>query len=376
VSAPRRILHVVPSLERGGIELWLMQMRRSADPARYGMDFLVLNRETGELAPEARSLGCQVVTSPEPQRPWKVWRDVATMLRDRGPYDVVHGHVHHYNGLILLVAAWCGVPCRVAHSHTDTRVVEQHAGWRRRCYLALMKQSIRRSATRRIAVSRNAAEDLFGADWTADRRCVVIPCGIDLAAFRGAGRRAETRRLLGLPEGALVIGHVGRFHHRKNHGFLLEIAAELFGRDQHARLLLVGDGELLPAIQSRAMALGIAGRVVFAGARADVADLMQAMDVFVFPSHFEGLGLVLIEAQATGLPCVISEGLPREIDVVAGLIHRLPLTEPAAAWATAALEAASAPHETADRAFQAICQSDFSAERSAVNVLGVYEQAG
>jgi glycosyltransferase involved in cell wall biosynthesis len=373
---PCRILHVVPSLERGGIEMWLMQMRRSADAARYAMDFLVLHREAGELAPEARSLGCQVVTSPEPQRPWKVWRDFATMLRAHGPYDVVHGHVHHYSGLILLVAACYGVPCRVAHSHTDTRVVEQHARWPRRCYLALMKQGIRRFATRRIAVSRSAAEDLFGSDWAADRRCVVIPCGIDLPAFRGAGRRLETRWALGLPEDSLVIGHVGRFHQPKNHGFLLEIAAEVFARDKHARLLLVGDGELLPEVQSRAMALGIAGRVVFAGARADVAALMQAMDVFVFPSHFEGLGLVLIEAQATGLPCVLSEGLPREIDVVPGLIHRLPLTEPAAAWASAALQAASAPHETADRAFQAICQSDFSAERSAANVLRVYEQAG
>jgi len=370
---PRRILHAVPSLERGGIETWLMQMRLSVDPARYAMDFLVLHREAGTLAPEARRRGSQVVTSSEPHKPWEVWRTLATMLRDHGPYDIVHGHVHHYNGLVLSVAAWHGVPCRVAHSHSDTRVVERHASWPRRRYLGLMKHWIRRFATHRIAVSRNAAEDLFGPDWTRDRRCAIIPCGIDLGSFQEVDRRVETREALGLSGDALVIGHVGRFLRSKNHHFLLEVAARAFDQDSRARLLLVGDGELLPDVQSRARALGIANQVVFTGARPDVARLMRAMDVFVFPSYYEGLGLVLLEAQASGLPCVVADGLPGEIDVVPGLVHRLPLIAPAATWATVALDARDSARPSARQAWETLSRSRFTIERSIEELLRVYE---
>ena len=298
------------------------------------------------------------------------------MLRLYGPYDVVHSHVHHFSGLLLRLAAWHGVPIRIAHSHNDTRPAEAGASWRRQLYLLAMKRSIQRYATRRIAASRIAAEDLFGPDWAADPRCEILFCGLDFSVFAGQDRRAEARQALGLPDHALVIGHVGRFHKRKNHEFVLDIAAELFARERRARLLLVGEGELLRAIEGRAERLGIADRVVFTGARADVPMLMQAMDVFLFPSHHEGLGLVLLEAQATGLPCVLADGLPEEADVVPSLMHRLPLAASVETWATAVLEAVDAPHETADRAWQAVCQSDFSLQRSAANVLRVYEQAG
>jgi glycosyltransferase involved in cell wall biosynthesis len=376
-TAPRplRILHVVSSLERGGIELWLMQVLQTIDRERYRMDFLVLGERTGVLEQQLRSLGSQVLICRSYRRLWQLRREFADVLASYGPYDVVHSHVHHFSGLIARMAAWHGVAIRVVHSHNDTRPAETGASWRRRLYLLAMKRWIRRYATQRVAASRLAAEDLFGPDWAADPRCEILFYGLDFSVFAGQNRRGETRQALDLPGDALVIGHVGRFHRRKNHEFVLDIAAEIFARKERARLLLVGDGELMPAIESRAQQLGIADRVVFTGARADIPALMQAMDVFVFPSHHEGLGLVLLEAQASGLPCMLAEAIPEEVDVVPSLIHRLPLTVSAEIWASAVLEAVEAPRETADRTWQAVCQSDFSLERSAANVLRVYQQA-
>lgn len=372
---PARILHVVPSLERGGIETWLMHMLRRTDPARHAVDFLVLYRTAGAFAPEAQSLGCHVSTSPEPQNLWQLWRGFAAMLRAHGPYEIVHSHVHHFSGLIMRMGAWHGVPVRIAHSHNDTRLVERYASWRRRLYLRLMKRWVQRFATDRIAVSRSAAEDLFGPDWTSDRRCRIIPCGIDLTAFAGADCRPAVRQALGLPKDALVIGHVGRFQERKNHRFLLEIATEAFARDATARLLLVGDGELKPVIEARAAELRISDRIVFTGARADVAALMQAMDVFVLPSYYEGLGLVLLEAQALGIPCVLSDRLPEEADVVPGLMHRLPLTAPAATWIKVIFKAVASPRPSADQACRVLSQSEFTIERSVDSMFRVYGAA-
>jgi glycosyltransferase involved in cell wall biosynthesis len=370
---PQRILHVVPSLERGGIELWLMQVLQTINRDRYEMDFLVLNASSGPLESELRSLGSQVVTSRQPRKPWRLWSDFANMSRIHGPYDVVHSHVHHLSGLIMRMAARHRVPIRIVHSHNDTRPAEADASWRRQLYLRTMKRWIRRDATHRVAASRIAAEDLFGHGWIADPRCQILLYGLDFSPFASQGRRAETRQALGLPENALVIGHVGWFQRRKNHAFVLDIAAELFAREKRAWLLLVGEGELMPTIKSRAQQLRIADRVVFTGTRSDIPLLMRAMDAFLFPSHHEGLGLVLLEAQADGLPCVLSEDLPHEADVVPSLMHRLPLTAPAAHWAECLLQVAGKAPISRESALQALSESEFSIHRSVARLLQVYD---
>jgi glycosyltransferase involved in cell wall biosynthesis len=374
-TGPCRILHVVSSLEHGGIEVWLLQMLRRIDRDRYQMDFFVLRERAGALEQEVQTLGSRVLIARSPRRVWQVGRDFSNALASYGPYDVVHSHVHHFGGLIVRMAARHGVPLRVAHSHNDTRVVERHASWPRRCYLGLTRRWIRRFATDRIAVSRSAADDLFGPNWSRDPRCEIIPCGVDFTAFAGSDSRLVTRQALGLPEDASVFGHVGRFHRRKNHGFLLEIAARLFARNERAYLLLIGDGELMPEIKAQAHQLGIGDRVVFTGDRADVPILMQAMDAFVFPSHHEGLGLVLLEAQAAGLPCVLNEDLPEEADVVSSLMHRLPLTAPAAAWAERLLQVAGRAPLRRENALKAMSESEFGIERSVARLLRAYSTA-
>lgn len=222
---------------------------------------------------------------------------------------------------MLALAAWQGVPTRIAHSHSDIRRLQREASLPRRVYYRTTETLIDRFATTGIAVSRNAASSLFGADWEQDSRWRVLHCGIDLAPFAKPVDREAVRARLGLPANAFVVGHVGRFMPVKNHAFLVDVFARVYEERSDARLLLVGDGPLRSTIERKVAALGLEDAVVFAGVQTVVPEiLLGAVDVFVLPSHYEGIPLVLIEAQAAGLPSVVSRtvstesvGLPQKV---------------------------------------------------------------
>jgi glycosyltransferase involved in cell wall biosynthesis len=206
-----------------------------------------------------------------------------------------------------------------------------------------MKRWIRQAATVGLACSQTAAAALYGPEWQSDARWRLLYYGIDLEPFTTAIERDEVRAALGIPADAFVIGHVGRFMEQKNHGFLVEIAAQVLRRKSNAYLLLVGEGVLLPAIQQQVHQLGLAERTLFTGLRRDVPRLMRgAMDLFLLPSLYEGLPMVLLEAQAAGLPCLLSQVISEETDVVMPLLHRCSLEEPAGAWAQTVLDLSEA----------------------------------
>lgn len=339
-TGPVRVLHVLECMNRCGLETWLMHVLRHIDRDRFRMDFVVHASVPGAYDDEIRALGSEVIPCLHPSRPWTYARNFRRILRELGPYDVVHSHVHHFSGLVLRMAGAAGVPIRIAHSHLDTTRLQAGAGSLRGAYLALMNRWIARYSTTRLAASCPAAEALFGTGRGDCDRYRVLHCVVDLEPFRQPADRDAVRAELGIPPDAFVIGHVGRFAPQKNHTFLVEIFGELVRREPSAHLLLVsGEGELLPAVEWQLARAGLAERVVFTGSRPDVPRLMLgAMDVFLFPSRFEGLGLVLVEAQAAGLPCVISDVVPEEADVVPGLVRRMSLARPAEAWAEAILD--------------------------------------
>jgi glycosyltransferase involved in cell wall biosynthesis len=197
-----------------------------------------------------------------------------------------------------------------------------------------MKRLIWNCATVGIAVSRRAADALFPPDWRDHEKWRVMLLGIDSEPFEKTVDGNTLRRELGIRPDVNVVGHVGRFEEQKNHTFLLRIAAEYLKRDGNAVFLLVGDGPLKQRIEAEATELGIAGQICFAGIRKDVPALMRGvMDVFLFPSLFEGLPLVLLEAQAAGLVCLLSDNIAEETDVVPLLLHRESLASSAASWA-------------------------------------------
>lgn len=337
------VLHVVGELSRGGSETWLMNVLRNIGQTELKMDFLTHQASPGIYDDEARSLGAKILFCPGVENPARYAKSFRRLADEHGPYDIVHSHVHHFSGYVLWLARRAGIRGRVAHSHLDTRGVDARAGLLRRGYLALMTRLIRENATARLACSRPAAAALYGEDWAEVRNgrpaARVHYCSCDLEQFRRPTDRQAARRELGVPDRAFVVGHVGRFDPQKNHAFLLDVARALLDHEPRALFLLVGDGPLRARMEERAARLGLGDRVRFLGSRGDVPRLMTAvMDAFVFPSLFEGLGMVLVEAQAAGLPCVLSDAVPREADVVPGLPRRLGLDESAEDWAEALLE--------------------------------------
>jgi glycosyltransferase involved in cell wall biosynthesis len=369
-----RILQVLGALNVGGVETWLLDVLRYIDRDHFGIDFLVHTAQPSAYDDDVRALGSTIIAGLHPGRPWLYARTFKRILRKHGPYDVVHSHVHHYSGYVLRLAQQAGVRVRIAHCHSDRAQREAHASVLRRGYLTLMEHWIAHHATVGLAASRAAARDLFGAAWEANPRWRVLHCARDLQQFQATVDPGAVRAELGLPLDAFVIGHVGSFINAKNHTFLVDIACEVAARDPHTWVLLVGDGPLSPAIRQQVAQVGLADRVVFAGTRSDVPQLMQgAMDVFVFPSLFEGLGLVLVEAQAAGLPCVSSAAIPEEADVVKPLVRRVSLAQPASAWAEVILAArAAGPGVTRQEALALVTHSSFNMRTNIEHLERIY----
>lgn len=360
---PVRILQVVGGMNRAGVETWLMHVLRHIDRERFRMDFLVHTEEPCAYDDEIRALGSRIIPCMHPSRPWIYAKNFRQILKEFGPYNVVHSHVYYFSGYVLRLAAKAGVPARIAHSHS-TADGRQDTIYRR-IYRKLNKRWIFKYATSGIAASRNAASELFGIHWESDQRWKVIYCGIDLDPFRKTIEKTKVREELGIPLESKVIGHVGRFNKPKNHTFLVQIAAELAKSDQSIWFLLVGDGPLRPNVEQQVSDLGLSNRFVFAGVREDVPRLMMgAMDVFLFPSLYEGLGIVLLEAQAAGLPCITSDVVPRESEVVSDLISYLPLSEDPGYWARHVEEAIENPRQDRSKCLEAIEKKGYSIESS------------
>ena len=373
---PVRVLHVVGGMNRGGVETWLMHVLRRVDRREAAMDFLAHVEEPCAYDEEILRLGAKVIRCPHIRRPLQYAHCLRAVLTGPEPYDVVHSHVHHYSGWVLHVARRARVRERIAHSHNDTRAYQRAAGPARKAYLIAMRHLLSRSATALLSCSEEAELALFGPRAAVDERSRVLKYGIALEGYARSRstQRESIRSSLGISRESVVIGHVGRFVHQKNHPFLLEVFTELKKRVPEAHLLLVGGGQLEEQTKRLAVDLGVADSVTFAGIRADVEALMlHAMDAFVLPSHFEGLGLVLIEAQAAGLPCVVSDRVPPSAEVVPGLVVRLSLASSADAWAVplaGALRASN--HVDRAAALERVRASAFNIETSVTRLMEVY----
>lgn len=343
---PIRILHVLGGMNRGGVETWLMHILRHVDRDRFQMDFLVHTTKLCAYDEEIRDLGSKIIPCLEPSNPWMYARNFKRIILDHGPYDIVHSHVHHFSGYVLRLAQEADIPVRIAHSHNDCSPLEANAKLHRRFYLNLMKSLITRHSTLGFGCSEVAIADLFGEGWKKDLRWRLLYYGIDMSPFREPIDALEVRAELSIPANAFIIGHIGRFQEQKNHRFLLEIFAEILKRKPQAYLLLVGEGSLKSDIEQQAWQMGLSERVIFTGIRSDIPRLMLgAMDVFLLPSLHEGLPVVSIEAQAAGLPLVISQNITQELQKVKPLIQKISLQQPVEVWAEAILAMQNFPEK-------------------------------
>lgn len=361
----KKILYVHGGLlHRGGTESVMLNYFRHMDKNRIHIDFLVHGFGQGEYDDEVLSAGSQIFhVVPKGENYRENARQIREILQSH-TYDAVHAHMDAGNAQVLKIAKQCGVPLRISHSHNTATQTDNPL---KKLYNDLEKKKIRRYATHLLACSDAAGQWLYGKGFT------VIPNAIDTAKFAfDPEKREEVRQQLKIAPDETVVGHMGRFCYQKNHGQLLLIFQALLQKVPNARLLLVGDGELKEEIQAQCTDMGIAERVIFTGSVSAPADYLQAMDCFVLPSHFEGFPMVLVEAQAAGLPVLASDAVTAKSRLTP-LVHFLPLQEKDVCWAQKLADLSGEKRENYRRELAA---AGFDITVSAKKMQSFYERGG
>ncbi|ESU32065.1 hypothetical protein G3A_13090 [Bacillus sp. 17376] len=319
MGSPLRVLHVVVNMNRGGAETLLMNLYRNIDRSKIQFDFLTCKE--GVFDEEIMQLGGNVYRVPYITEVGhlKYLKALTDFFMKYPHYQIVHSHMDKMSGFVLRAAKKAEISVRIAHSHST----RSEGGAAARIYKWYAGTLISKYATDFVSCSKEAAEWLFG---NKSDRTVFLKNGIDLEQFKYSLKvRESIRSELKIKENQFIVGHVGRFSMPKNHSYLLEVFKEFLSYREDAILLLVGDGPLLPETKRKVEEMQLTKNVEFLGSRSDVEQLLQAFDIFLFPSFFEGFPVSVIEAQASGLPCLISDSITREIDMGIGLVQSLSL---------------------------------------------------
>ena len=317
---PLRVLHVLGRLDRGGAETMVMNLYRKIDRSLIQFDFVKHTEDSCEFDEEILSLGGRIISIPQFKgynflHYINSWRK---LFKVHSEYKIIHGHVRSTASIYLWIAKRYRL-ITVAHSHSTS------SGNGFKAFVKnILQYPIRNNADYFFACSRKAGLWLFGKRVVQGNNFTILNNAIDTQRYTFDSQvRYHLREKLHI-ENKFVIGHVGRFTAAKNHNFLIDIFKLINDKYANTFLLLVGDGDLRTQLERKVRDLGLTHCVSFLGVRADIPDIMQAMDVFLFPSLVEGLGIVAIEAQAAGLPSIVSDALPEEV-IVSNLIQRVSL---------------------------------------------------
>lgn len=368
---PIRILHVIGAMNRGGAETIVMNLYRAIDRSEVQFDFLVHTDEACDYDDEIRALGGRIFSVPRLTGPniLSYRRACRAFFAEHREFPIVHGHIGSCAAIYLSEAKKTGA-FTVAHSHSQHFPLSP-------AQIAFRTASFptRFIADYFIACSQQAGIDRYGEKATRTNRYHILKNGIGLASYRFSEEgRAAVRRELGLPENAAVYGHVGRFDPIKNHGFLIDVFLEALAENPDSYLVMTGREDAEGAVRKRCESEGIMDKVRILGLREDIPRVLCALDVFIFPSFKEGLPLATVEAQASGLPCLMSTGVP-ELARATDAAAFLPLSDGARTWAHAAAEKLAAARG-ADRtaAIDQVRAAGFDIEESAAWLQDFYLQ--
>lgn len=317
-----RILHILHSMNRGGAEAMLMNYYRNIDREQVQFDFLLTEQNHCQYEDEIEAMGGKVYRVPllTFSNPWPYIRGVKKFLKSHPEYKIVHSHTSSKSAVPLWVAKKCGVPVRVCHAHSS----DSGSGIEGIIRGALCIW-LKRVATDFFACGEDASRCWYGDKITDSARSKVVTNAVDTVLYGyDEALRDSIRTRYQICKDALVLGMVSRFHPVKNHLFALDVLKVLVESRQNVVLMLVGDGELRQEIQEKAKRLGVDSHLIMAGVVPDVYKYLQAMDVVLMPSFNEGLPVSMVEAQVSGLRCIVSTGVPKEVDVT-GNVTFLPL---------------------------------------------------
>ena len=336
-----RVLEVVGRMDRAGQETFLMNIFRKADKRKYEISFAVNTNYIGAYESEIETLGGKIYHNPYPASLPHLLRYLDSfrkVLRDEGPFDVIHCHVWLFGGFILWAARKEGVPIRIMHSHNTSDGYKRTLA--RRLYRKIAFNLIKKNATKFVACGKDAYKALFHEECPDSNHILnnaVDPHLFDEKQFDCG----LIKRALHIRDDRIVIISVARFSDVKNHDKMISVFETFLKQyGNSAELLLVGSGELEERIQNLVISKKVNDNVHFLGVRSDINRLLAISDVFLMPSKFEGLPVSLIEAQASGCRCVISDVITNEVDMQIGLLTRLPLGIEDSIWARECYDAA------------------------------------
>lgn len=300
----KKVAHIFKSLSAGGIEKWLTDVAKVNDDNKlFQMDFLLQNTDEGFFEPIVKSTSTEIYKLNLKKGYFKYLLDLYNHFKNNN-YDVVHSHVHHFSGLIMLVAFLAGVKIRVTHSHNDKREEYKKVSFLKKGYFSLCKILIVIFSNRNIAVSDNAAKSLFPYSLN---KVVILPCGLKLDLENKNTSKKDS-------DDEIIIGHIGSFSPQKNHKFICELARDLDAKFPGLyKFHLVGQGKLYTEIQSIISSLRLEHCVKLLGLRNDVKSLiMNEFDIVILPSFHEGLAMVALETQYYGKPLIVSDKLSKQ----------------------------------------------------------------
>lgn len=331
-----RVIYILGgSMKYGGTEAFIMNYYRHINHDIVQIDFIYQGEEAGVYDKELVASGSKIFHVPyKSRKPIEFTKRVADILK-KNNYKIIHSQMDAMGLWPLAIAKHVRVPVRIAHSHNTSHQTEIKI---KILWNNLAKLLLRKYATDYFACGEKAGIFLFGEKKVKSGEVVYIHNAIETNKYKyNEYDRKKLREMLGIKDNEFVVGHVGQFRKQKNHKFLLEIYKEILKKRKNSRLVLIGDGELKPSMEQYADKLAIIDRVLFLGARNDIEKMLNVFDVFIFPSLFEGLSVVMIEAQANGLPCIMSDTIAEETKLTE-LISSMSLGEAPTVWADKALK--------------------------------------
>ncbi len=334
-----RVLQVFTIMDRGGAESMIMNYYRKIDKTKVQFDFLVHRQQKGAFDDEIESLGGKIyrLNPISPFFPKSYYNDLRAFFKKHNHYKIIHSHLNTFSCFPLKIAQEFSIPCRIAHAHIaidDVTIGSFFSGKEsiketlKKAVKLQLKKKIHKYSTHRFSCGEKAGKWLFGAH----TKFMMMNNAVDAQTFAYTEEISASYKKDLAIENKLVIGHVGRFSSQKNHSFLLKIFAALLKKNKDCKLVLVGDGPLRSKIEAEAKELSIFEQILFLGVRTDIPQLYQMLDIFVFPSFYEGLPVTLIEAQSAGLKVFASDTITSEVHLTDD-IQFLSIEKPAAFWA-------------------------------------------
>ncbi len=338
MSEPIRILNLFTIMNRGGAETLVMNYYRNIDRTKVQFDFLVHREERGAYEDEIEALGGRIYRVPpaHPGQFGKHKKAVAEFLAAHPEYSIIHSHMSELGYFIFKEAKARGVKCTICHAHNAPHFNSETLPEKIKDFArSFFKHGIRKYTDHKFICGLEAGRWLFGAD--SEKDFIMMNNAVDARKFAWNEAKAEKFREQTDLQGKFVVCHIGRFNAQKNHTFLIDIFATLQKANPNAVLLLVGAGELEEKIRLKVKKLGLSESVRFMGLRDDVNDILLASDVFLFPSLYEGLPVTLVEAQSSGIKCIISDTIPEDC-LLTENIEVISLDKSAGEWAQEVLK--------------------------------------